>query len=150
MGQDRGGLYSYDWLESLFGLNFHNAERIVPEWQHLDVGDQIRAAPPKAGPEAGFTVVAIEPQRFMVTAIGDPARVVPQAQSGSLPQGGTWSFILVPIDELRTRLIVRFRARFGLHPVKEWVAARLLEPLHFVMERKQLLGIRERAMRSVA
>jgi hypothetical protein len=53
MGQDRGGLHSYDWLENLFGLQFRNADRIVPEWQHLAVGDQIRLAPTKGGPDAG-------------------------------------------------------------------------------------------------
>lgn len=144
MGQDRGGLYSYDRLESLCGLHFHNADRIVPEWQHLDVGDQIRAAPATAGPEAGFTVVAIDEYRSIVTAIGDPSRVLVQAKTGALPEGGTWVFVLQPVDDHRTRLIVRLRANFGMPLVAEWIAARVLEPIHFVMERKQLLGIRRR------
>lgn len=148
MGQDRAGLYSYDWLESLCGLRFHNADRIVAEWQSLEVGDQIRAAPPSAGADAGFTVVAIEPERFIVTAVGDPAVVLPQARSGRLPEGGTWAFVLRPLPRDRTRLLVRFRASFGLSPVWEWVADRLMEPVHFVMERKQLLGIKARAERA--
>ena len=82
MGQGRGGFYSYDWLENLFGLDIHNADRIEPDWQHLAVGDQLRAAPPTAGPEAGFTVVAIDPGRSLVTAVGDPAVVGPQAAAG--------------------------------------------------------------------
>jgi hypothetical protein len=49
-----------------------------------------------------------------------------------------------------TRLIVRFRARWGLPAVLERLVGGLLEPLHFVMERKQLLGIRDRAVRSLA
>lgn len=145
MGQDRAGLYSYDWLESLLGLHFHNSDRIVPDWQRLAVGDQIRAAPSSAGPDAGFTVVAIDPPRSIVTVVGDPARVLPAAQSGTLEDGATWTFVLRPIDEQRTRLVVRFRGRFGLPTVVDWLAMRLLEPLHFVMERKQLLGIRQRA-----
>lgn len=145
MGQDRGGLYSYDWLENLCGLHFHNADRIVPEWQQLDVGDQIRTAPAAAGPEAGFTVVAIDPFRSIVTAVGDPTQVLADAEAGALPQGGTWVFVLRPIDDHRTRLIVRLRARFGLPKAAEWIAVRLLEPVHFVMERKQLHGIRQRA-----
>jgi hypothetical protein len=148
MGQDRGGLYSYDWLESLCGLHFHNADRIVPEWQQLEVGDQIRAAPASAGPEAGFTVVSIDPPRSIVTAIGDPSRVVADARAGALPDGGTWVFVLRPLDSHRTRLIVRLRARFGLPKIAEWFATRLLEPVHFVMERKQLLGIERRVMSS--
>src|ERR671925_400759 len=45
MGQDRGGLYSYDWLENLAGLEFHSADRIVPEWQAVQVGGIVRFAP---------------------------------------------------------------------------------------------------------
>ena len=147
MGQDRAGLYSYDWLENAFGLGFHNADRIVPEWQHLEVGDQIRAAPPAAGPDAGFAVVAVDPGRSIVTAVGDPAKVVPLAEEGPLPEGGTWVFVLRPLDGGRTRLLVRLRCRFGLPPAGEWTVGRLLEPVHFVMERKQLLGIKARAER---
>jgi hypothetical protein len=147
MGQDRAGLYSYDWLERLVGLDFHNADRIVPEWQRLEVGDQIRAAPASAGPEAGFTVVAVDPGRSLVTAIGDPAVVVPAAQAGRLEEGGTWTFVLHPLAGHRSRLVVRLRSRFGLPRPLEVLLARLVEPLHFVMERKQLLGIAERARR---
>src|SRR4051794_27690859 len=39
MGQDRGGLYSYEALENLVGLYYHNAGRIHPEWQRLVGGD---------------------------------------------------------------------------------------------------------------
>jgi hypothetical protein len=147
MGQGRGGFYSYDWLEDLFGLDIRNAERIEPEWQELAVGDQLRAAPASAGPEAGFTVVAIDPGRALVTAVGDPAVVGPQAAAGALPDGATWAFVLEPVGEQQTRLLVRLRTRFPLPAVASWIVERLLEPVHFVMERKQLLGIRDRAER---
>lgn len=145
MGQDRGGLYSYDWLENLFGLDFRNADRIHPEWQQLAVGDQFRAAPVSAGPEAGFTVVAIDPGVSIVTAVGDPARVVPLASHPPMTDGGTWTFVLRRASTGRTRLVVRMRMRLGSPPVAEWLSMRLLEPVHFVMERKQLLGIKHRA-----
>ena len=45
MGQDRGGLYSYEALENFFGLQYHNADRIHPEWQRLAPGDRVRLAP---------------------------------------------------------------------------------------------------------
>ena len=45
MGQDRGGLYSYQTLENLAGLHYRNADRIHPEWQHLAPGDAIRLVP---------------------------------------------------------------------------------------------------------
>jgi len=148
MGQDRAGLYSYDWLENLCGLQFHSADRIVAEWQHLDVGDQIRAAPASSGPDAGFTVVAVDPGRSIVAAAGDPAKVIPQSSAGALGDGGTWTFVVRDIEGGRARLIVRLRARFGLPQPGEWLAGRLIEPVHFVMERGQLLGIRQRVTTS--
>src|SRR5215203_7187030 len=39
MGPGPAGAYTYDWVENLFGLNMHSADRIVPEWQHMDLGD---------------------------------------------------------------------------------------------------------------
>ena len=42
IGYQRGGLYSYDWLDRLFGyLDRPSANRILPEFQHLAVGDRI-------------------------------------------------------------------------------------------------------------
>jgi hypothetical protein len=42
MGYRRGGLYSYDWLDRLFGyLDAPSADHILPEWQLLEVGDEI-------------------------------------------------------------------------------------------------------------
>ena len=76
MGQGRGGFYSYERIERLVGLDIRNADQIVPGWQRLEIGDQIRMAPPKAGPDAGFTVAAIDPYRSIVTIAGDPARVL--------------------------------------------------------------------------
>ena len=62
MGYRRGGLYSYDWLDRLFGyLDAPSAERILPEWQHLAVGDEI-----PIGRGGGFPVKAIEPFRSLV------------------------------------------------------------------------------------
>jgi hypothetical protein len=148
MGQNRAGLYSYDWLENLVGLDFTNADSIVPEWQHLELGDQFRSAPESAGADAGFTVVAIDPCRSIVTVVGDPDRVVPLASNPPMPDGGTWVFVVEPLGDERSRLIVRMRARFALPGPVEWVAGRILEPIHFAMERKQLLGIKSRAERA--
>ena len=46
MGYQRGGLYSYDWLDRLFGfLDRPSANRVLPEFQHLSVGDKVRLGP---------------------------------------------------------------------------------------------------------
>ena len=42
MGQDRAGFYTYEWFENgLLRLDFRNADRIVPEWQNITVGDRM-------------------------------------------------------------------------------------------------------------
>ena len=41
LGQGRGGFYSYDFLENLVGCDIHSAERVVPEWQLIAVGDDL-------------------------------------------------------------------------------------------------------------
>jgi hypothetical protein len=40
LGQERGGFYTYDWLENLFLANMRNADRLLPEAQRLQVGDR--------------------------------------------------------------------------------------------------------------
>jgi hypothetical protein len=37
----RGGAYTYDWIENLLGLNMHSADRVLPEFQHPQIGDTI-------------------------------------------------------------------------------------------------------------
>ena len=39
MGSGRGGAYTYDWIENLFGLDMHSADEILPQFQDLEVGD---------------------------------------------------------------------------------------------------------------
>ena len=35
----RGGAYTYDWIENLLGLNMHSTGRVLPEFQHPQVGE---------------------------------------------------------------------------------------------------------------
>lgn len=126
IGQDRGGFYSYAWVENLMGCRLRNADRIVPEWQTLKLGDSVRLHP-NAPP---LPVSYVESGKALVLADG-------------------WGFVLREIDANTTRLIAR---GWGddipdLHnPLLHFLYWRVLfEPAHFVMERKMLLGIRERA-----
>src|ERR1051325_10638506 len=62
MGYQRGGLYSYDWLDRLFGyLDRPSATRLLPEFQQLAVGDRI---PLGRGPS--WPVAVLEPNRALV------------------------------------------------------------------------------------
>ena len=104
MGQDRGGLYSDETLENLVGLNYHNADRIHPEWQRLAPGDRVRLAPRGwMGLRDGLALTvaeAVEEQAVMLCA-GPPAH----------PLDAVWSFHVVPYWEDRCRLLVRSRTR---------------------------------------
>jgi hypothetical protein len=133
LGQNRGGFYSYDWLERAFGDDVRNADRIHPEWQHRQIGDTVFATPPdylggRVG-ALGWRVDALEPERVL-----------------GLENWGT--FVLRPVDASTTRLIVRTRgaprpgaASFLTAPITVFV----FEPAHFIMERAMLRGIRDRA-----
>lgn len=123
IGQDRGGFYSYEWLENLAGCEMRNAEEIHPEWQHRELGETILLHP-----AAGLKVTLFEPDR-------------------ALGIEGWGVFVLEPSGEQRTRLLARGRIPRRATPM---AYAALLEIPHFLMERRMLLGIRERAERRQA
>jgi hypothetical protein len=138
MGQGRGGFYSYDWLENLASLDIHNADRIVPEWQQLQAGEVVRF-----WKDAGVKVMAVEPNRHLVLAGEFHAN---ENVGATRDTGGSWVFVLEEIDAHTTRLIVRARvAHFPPVWMSRLFAWLLLEPSHFVMERRMLLGIKQRA-----
>ena len=60
MGCQRAGWYSWDALDN---AGVRSAERIIPELQHLAVGDVLPARPGGAG---GFKVLRIVPERALV------------------------------------------------------------------------------------
>jgi hypothetical protein len=135
LGQHRGGFYSYDWLENLAGADIHNADRIVPEWQQLAVGDDVSLAPDMA-----LKVAQLEPGRALVLHGGVPP------EGPAPPFEFTWTFVLHDAPAGATRLVVRERYR-SLRPRSRWV----LEPMaiaSFVMTYGMLRGIRARAERA--
>jgi hypothetical protein len=128
MGYRRGGLYSYDWLDRLFGyLDAPSAERIVPEWQALAVGDVI-----PIGRGEGLPVQAIEPLRSLV--LGDYG---PNFE-------WSWEFALTPVDGGRTRLVSRNRV-WMRRSIGSTLTRLAVEPAACLMTRKMLLGIKRRA-----
>ena len=128
IGQDRGGFYSYSWLENLAGCQLRNADRILPEFQRLKVGDTVRLHP-QAPP---LPVLICERPKALVLG-------------NNMDYPGTWGFYLREVDERTTRLLIRGRGEWkpGL---MSWLGAYLLfEPAHFIMERKMMLGLKGRA-----
>lgn len=130
MGPGRGGAYTYDWIENLFGLGMHSADEILPQYQHLEVGEAWRLG--KEGPV--LRVAALEPQRSMVLRSDDGNWV--------------WAFTLVPAGPSTTRLISRNRiAAPGASRLMRAFFTYAMEPGSLIMERKMLLGIKQRAER---
>lgn len=135
MGQERGGFYSHEWAENLVGLDIHNADHIVEEWQDLSVGDTVRLGEADRYPDATLEIVGVEPDRSLVLRTPDE------------PAWWVWSFVLDPVGETTTRLIVRSRIRLPANPVVRIAALGLLDPISFVMTHGMLHGIRSRAER---
>ncbi len=132
MGYRRAGWYSYDRFDN-DGVHVH---RIIPEFQALKVGDMLLT-----GSDGGFRVEAIEPERLLVLKI-DRASVGHEVEM-------IFTLILDPIDDRRSRLIVRFRGKFNGRLERLW--GRLLFDFgDFIMMRKMLLGIKERAESTAA
>lgn len=135
IGQGRGGWYSYEWLENAMGSDIHNADSIHPEWQNLEIGDLVRMYRKGGGPPP-YQVAAIKPQRALI--IGH------RLLGGNELWGDSWAFVLQQIDERSTRLITRTRWGSSL-PTSLHVINYILQPGYFIMYRKMLLGIKQRA-----
>jgi hypothetical protein len=132
LGQGRGGFYSYDALENLVGCDIHSADRIVPAWQSVAVGAQVRLAP-----EVAMTVAVADPGHALVLRGGIPMG------SAAAPFDSTWAFVLRAETDGTTRLVSR--ERYGY---LRWWAGLVVAPtsvISFVMSRKMLRGIAERA-----
>jgi hypothetical protein len=123
----RGGAYTYDWIENLLGLGMHSVDRVLPEFQHPEIGDTIGYGPNR------MRVERVEPEHVLAWRSEDGNWV--------------WTFVLDGHDG-RTRLISR--NRFRLPTLAARIAMLPMEPASLVMERKMLRGIKERAERLAA
>lgn len=135
LGYGRGGLYSYEGLENLVGCGIVNADAILPEHQHLAPGDLVRMGPPGF---PCFRVVELVPSGHLILQACDPKTEEPGAMS--------WQFLVRPTAG-GCRLIVRGRMHFtdSAADVLTWRV--FTDPIWFVMERRMMIGIRDRAER---
>jgi hypothetical protein len=142
IGQNRGGMYSYDWLENLLGLQIHSTDEIRADWQHVAVGDRVVLVPPGfAGMRNGYVlpVARIDPPRLLVLRQSPPEH----------PWDAVWSFHLRPLDGGRARLISRSRSHRhpGVRGGLDIALDTVMDPVTWVMTRRMLLGIKARAER---
>ena len=135
LGQDRGGFYSYDTLENLAGCGIHSADEVVPDWQHLAVGDVVRLHP-----QLELPVAVVAPNEALVLHGAGPVD-----DAGPVPFDFAWAFVLRALPGGRTRLVVRERYRYRA----AWAGC-MVEPVSwvsFLMTERMLRGIRDRAER---
>lgn len=137
LGADRAGFYSYQWLENLAGCKLRNAQTIHPEWAH-HVGDPLilhPAMPP-------IPVVSVEPGRALV-AFAPPDEAARKA--GRPWAAASWAFLVEPLEAGRCRIISRFRTAHSSDLLSRLTQGpALLEPIAFAMDRRMLLGIKQR------
>jgi hypothetical protein len=127
MGSGRGGAYTYDWIENLFGLGMRSADRILPQFQNLKVGDEIPLGPDRPM----MRVEILDPERVLTVRSAD----------------GNWVWIFAIFPEGRaTRLISRNRIATPSTLARLFYLG-VMVPGSLVMERKMLTGIRDRAER---
>ena len=130
MGSGKGGVYTYDWIENLFGLHMHSVDEILPQFQNRKVGDVEQLG--KNGPR--LRVDILDAERAMVLHSEDGNWV--------------WAFCLYPIGPDHTTLVSRNRIAVPTAGrLQRAFGVLVMEPGSLIMERKMLLGIKRRAER---
>ncbi len=124
MGYKRAGLYSFGGLDN---GGMPSAERIIPEFQDLKVGDFIIPYM--------LRVVEIEPNKSMLWVFEETAGTWRNA---------TWSWGLYETDDGHTRLVSRLRQEYSFDSFQDTVSWILLDPMEICMMRTALLGIKRR------
>ena len=134
IGQERAGFYSYAWLENMALADIHNVLELRPEWRKREEKDFVRAAKPgyafglldKLKVEPGWKVAMVEPDSALV-----------------LKNWG--SFVLEPRFPGGSRLLARSKGERPRGVVGRLASFWLLDPAHFVMEKRMLTEIKRLA-----
>jgi hypothetical protein len=135
IGADRGGFYSYQWLENLTGCEIQNAETIHADWELVE-GDAL-VLHPRIPP---LRVVCVDRRRH-VLAYGAPDDVA--RASGAPWAKVSWLFLIEPLGVCRCRFISRFRSDCSADLATRFTVGPLFgEPVGFAMDRRMLLGVK--------
>ena len=141
IGQGRGGFYSYEAIENALGLDIHNADRILPEFQNPQIGEQLPFAQDFSVPYA----IVDAPRALVVHGDTRTESVeMPGLRPGDF-LAVSWGWYLEASDAHTTRFIERWRAAYGPGLLNTVLYRLFMEPGAFIMERKMLLGIKARA-----
>ncbi len=139
-GQDRGGFYSYDLLEDLVGCEMPTVDSLRPDRQQWAPGDKLWMYPSTKAGGVGYAVLrTFIPGR----ALGFGTYFAGTAPGG--PEDGSWSFVLQPMGDSTTRLLVRGRGAPGRSLLGVAFDRSVFEPMHFAMEKRMMIGIKQLA-----
>ncbi|MGI9622568.1 MAG: hypothetical protein ACR2PK_07005 [Acidimicrobiales bacterium] len=137
IGQGRGGFYSYQTLENLFGCRITNTTEILAEHQHPAVGDEIYLHP--TVPPMRLRLV--DPPNALVLH-GSPADVSAEESWGV----STWQFAVAIRADGGSRLLTRGRFDYGADWKSRLTFGRFpIEVISFVMSRKMMLEVKRLA-----
>ncbi len=127
LGADRGGFYSYWFVEKTLGYKYRSQNRIEPKFKDMEVGRIVRGSldQSKSIIEYSFPVVEVDPGKYFV-----------------LKDWGC--FLLNEISPKQTRLIVRTHGG-QLLSWTDNLEYFIIITMHYIMERRMLIGIKDRA-----
>ena len=127
LGADRCGFYSYYFIEKSLGYISVQRETVTANNVDLKVGDTVRGSIDETS--------CLIPYNFKVAHVQHQESLV-------LDNWGT--FLLQEINHKQTRLLIRTQEHKKLNLLQK-VVSRIILPLHFIMERKTLTGLKQRA-----
>jgi hypothetical protein len=137
IGTERGGFYSYQFLENVIGCRLRTADVVHAEWQDIGPGSVVHLHPSIAMP-----VVAAEPGRWFVANGHDEHLAGHERRYVNV----SWLFFVEPLDGGRSRFVSRFRTDYD-ETLSLPMGPLFIEPVGYVMDRRMLLGLKERAER---
>lgn len=152
MGADRAGWYSYDFIDN---GGRPSAMKIIPQFQEVVEGQIFPAIPDATD---AFVVSEVHYEKSLVL-------IVP---GNNVTPIVTWAFLLAPVDNSNTRLLVRARVSAAwrdlardsksgdrillinrIYRLLSWLPGNLMMFIggigHGVMQRRMLKGIKKRA-----
>ena len=168
MGWGRGGWYSYDKMD----MDRPSADEILEEFQDLAEGDLV-----PTHPEGGFIARVVDPGRTLalyldselIQAQLEAAREAAAASAEAIvdtPPGlqaagavgdlampefrASWTFVIEPAPGDGSRLIERMRVWTGRDGLVQQLGLPSFGLGVFLMTRKHMLGVKERAERHVS
>ena len=127
LGADRGGFFSYTFIEDALGYEFRKGDDLDPASLDFKVGRVIPASldPSQSVIEYSWPVVSVDPGKSFV-----------------LKNWG--AFVLQTIRPDQTRLIVRTHG-WPLAGAKDKIEAFIMIPLHYIMEKRMMLEFKARS-----